>query len=78
MGGVAKGVADIFQQPKLPEPPPPPEPLEATDASTDLVERQRQQRRRRQRSQTPTVIGGLGVDPNPGVARTVLGGGGGV
>ena len=77
MGGVAKSIGDVFQRPKLPEPPPPPEPL-AADADANLVERQRQQRRQRRRNQTPTVIGGLGVDPNPGVARTVLGGGGGV
>lgn len=67
------------EQPDLPAPPPAPEaPDVAADSSSAIAERQRLERRRRRGAQTQTVIGGLGVNATPGVARTVLGGGSGV
>lgn len=78
--------ADLFgratEQPDLPSPPPAPEApdvaVESGDTGAAIAERQRLERRRRRGAQTQTVIGGLGVNPTPGVARTVLGGGSGV
>ncbi|MGI9498445.1 MAG: hypothetical protein ACR2P3_00270 [Geminicoccaceae bacterium] len=78
--------ADLFgratEQPDLPAPPPAPEApdvaAESADTGAAIAERQRLERRRRRGAQTQTVIGGLGVNPTPGVARTVLGGGSGV
>jgi len=78
--------ADLFgratEQPDLPSPPPAPEApdvsVESGDTGSAIAERQRLERRRRRGAQTQTVIGGLGVNAQPGVARTVLGGGSGV
>ncbi|MGI9491387.1 MAG: hypothetical protein ACR2QF_03070 [Geminicoccaceae bacterium] len=84
LGGIGTAVgASLFgkatEPPDLPDPPPEQEaPDVAADTSTAVAERQRLDRRRRRARQTPTVLGGLGVNPTPGVARTVLGGGSGV
>lgn len=84
LGGIGTAVgASIFEKatkpPDLPSPPPAPEaPDVAADTSATIAERQRLERRRRRGAQTQTIIGGLGVNPTPGVSRTVLGGGSGV
>lgn len=77
LGGKLLGKAT--ERPDLPSPPPAPEApdtqVESVATGATLAERQRLERRRRSAAQTPTIIGGLGVNAQPGVARTVLGGG---